>query len=934
MGELMRFRQVRLPQRRVPPPVSILDLSQKSDPSPATLKQLQSLSTTTPPTERNLPEAGGTTPRSLVIPAAVPPHLASLTALEQYLTTNNQAAAGLLALDEWLAGFNLASATSRQPEVAALKAQVKSLLGAELPPNSTTQLDALRTLLTELLYNTLVLNAQGPVLTLVNVQSELVRLILVGALVDLLLANPTPIQSTADIWNALRWRTVVLPDAVIALLLEMRKKKGAVLARNPGFADLYITREEWDHYEAAEIASIENILSGELKRHVHILVNQTRTTTTTDTSKTSTQSQDVTTTDQTQLQQQSSADVSLAVHVDASVNTSGSYGPVSLTAHVGGSLDYSNKTANSKAMAQSHETVARAVNSVVQSTRLIRSVSTLSRDVNKEIHEFDNRKQTEPVVGVYRWVDQIQNVELDKYPHRFLMEFEIPEPGAWTRWLHLSDASRGMINKPPPPFLNDQNVPLQASDLTAANYQKFAARYSAAGVSPPPASIFVSATLKKDMPATEYNTSKPDWANEPVMVFSDATAAVPGGYIAKKWTASVLAWAWGGDKPAFDMAVGSAKQVNLTTAPGGSIEQTTSGDVEATTQYGITTGSIPISIMTLNVWGFVVNVIVQCDPLPETLSAWQISTFDQILGAYSTQLQNYNNEKAGLDVHVTNLVDTNSTEQNAKSITQELKRQVIEMLTGVNFDGRGAISWDTSPTNPVAPQNKLGDAQRFAPEIQFLEQAFEWETMSYICYPYYWAHASRWSDLAVIQGSDQNFADFLRAGSARVVLAARPGFEDQVNLYTSLGILWGGGPAPAPGDADYLSIADEIKAQQQRPLDVEVIDAWQVRLPTTLIWLQNPEALPSNPNPTIIPEPSIISVIPESAAVGATVTVVGACFGATQGSSKVTVDGTSATVTAWKNTSLVISVPNGAASGKVLVTVNGIDSNPAVFTVL
>jgi hypothetical protein len=884
--------------------------------------------------DQDLSAADSKAPRKLAFTVPVPPNLQDLTALEQYLTTNNQAAAGLLALDEWLAGFNLASATSQQPAVGALIAEVKSLLGAELPPNSTAPLDALRMLLAELLYNALVLNAQGSIFALIDVQGKLVRLLLVAALVNLLLANPTPIQSTADVWNALRWRTVVLPDAVVALLLEIRKKRGAVLARKPGFADLYITREEWDHYEAAEIASIENILSGELKRHVHVLVNQTQTATTTDTSKTSTQSQDVTTTDQTQLQQQSSADVSLAVHVDASVDTSGSYGPMSVTAHVGGSLDYSNKAANSRAMAQSHETVARAVNSVVQSTRLIRSVSTLSRDVNKEIHEIDNRQQTQPVVGVYRWVDQIQNVELDKYPHRFIMEFEIPEPGAWTRWLHLNDASKGMINQLPLPFLNDDKGPLTAGDLTAANYQKFAARYSTAGVSPPPASIFVSATLKKDMPTTEYNTSNPDWRNEPVMVFSDATAAVPGGYIAKTWTASVLAWAWGNDKPAFDMTVGSAQQVNLTTAPGGSIEQTTKGDVDATTQNGITTGSIPISIMTLNIWGFAVNVIVQCDPLPETLTTWQINTFDQILAAYNTLLQNYNNEKAGLDVHVTNLADANSPEQNAKSITQELKRQVIEMLTGIQFSGRGAIFWDTAQTNPAAPYNELIDAQRFAPEIQFLEQAFEWETMSYICYPYYWADSTRWSELAVIQGSDQNFADFLRAGSARVVLAARPGFEDQVNIYTSLGIVWGGGPAPAPGDADYLSIADEIKAQQQRPLDVEVMDAWQVRLPTTLVWLQNPEALPSNPNPTIIPEPSVISVIPESAAIGATITVVGACFGTTQGSSRVTINGTPATVATWKNTSLVISVPNGATSGNVVVTVNGIDSNGAGFTVL
>jgi hypothetical protein len=63
-------------------------------------------------------------------------------------------------------------------------------------------------------------------------------------------------------------------------------------------------------------------------------------------------------------------------------------------------------------------------------------------------------------------------------------------------------------------------------------------------------------------------------------------------------------------------------------------------------------------------------------------------------------------------------------------------------------------------------------------------------------------------------------------------------------LRAKIGILWGGGSMPAPGEPNYLWIADEIKAMQQGPLDVTVIDTWQVRLPTTLIWLENPAGLP------------------------------------------------------------------------------------------
>lgn len=274
-------------------------------------------------------------------------------------------------------------------------------------------------------------------------------------------------------------------------------------------------------------------------------------------------------------------------------------------------------------------------------------------------------------------------------------------------------------------------------------------------------------------------------------------------------------------------------------------------------------------------------------------------------------------------------MDANSADQNASTITQELKRQVIEMLIGNRFLGLSAIDWDATGVN--APTTNLATAGQVAPEVQFLEQAFEWETMSYICYPYYWADSSRWKDLAAIEGSDANFADFLRAGSARVVLAARPGFEDQVNFYVYSGIPWGAGPMPAPGDPDYLSIADEVKAQQQRPTDLTVIDTWQVRLPTTLIWLQNDSGLPKNQNPTIDITPKITGLSANSGAVGDAVVISGRNFGDIQGKSTVTFNGTAAAPTAWSTHSINAAVPGGATSGPVVVTVGGVPSNGVDF---
>ena len=85
---------------------------------------------------------------------------------------------------------------------------------------------------------------------------------------------------------------------------------------------------------------------------------------------------------------------------------------------------------------------------------------------------------------------------------------------------------------------------------------------------------------------------------------------------------------------------------------------------------------------------------------------------------------------------------------------------------------------------------------------------------------------------------------------------------------------------------------------------------------------------------TVIPTPSIGSLLPASAAIGAPVTITGADFGSTQGTSTVTFNGTVATPTNWSAASIAVSVPAGASTGNVVVTVNGIASAGTGFTVV
>src|SRR5271169_2525885 len=78
---------------------------------------------------------------------------------------------------------------------------------------------------------------------------------------------------------------------------------------------------------------------------------------------------------------------------------------------------------------------------------------------------------------------------------------------------------------------------------------------------------------------------------------------------------------------------------------------------------------------------------------------------------------------------------------------------------------------------------------------------------------------------------------------------------------------------------------------------------------------------------------TITTLSPTSGTVGTSVTITGTNFGATQGTSTVTFNGTPGTPTSWSGTSIVVPVPSGATTGNLVVTVGGVASSGVIFTV-
>ncbi len=79
---------------------------------------------------------------------------------------------------------------------------------------------------------------------------------------------------------------------------------------------------------------------------------------------------------------------------------------------------------------------------------------------------------------------------------------------------------------------------------------------------------------------------------------------------------------------------------------------------------------------------------------------------------------------------------------------------------------------------------------------------------------------------------------------------------------------------------------------------------------------------------------TVTTMSPTSGPVGTLVTIVGTHFGTAQGSSTVSLNGTTAGVVTWSDSTISVLVPSGASSGTFTVTVSGQTANTSSFTVI
>ena len=591
-----------------------------------------------------------------------------------------------------------------------------------------------------------------------------------------------------------------------------------------GIADLLIVEQELARYELGEIAHIENVLKSELRDRKHRINNLTEESVTTETEETDTKENDLSSTERFELQTESQKVINESSSVEAGATVSASYGFVDATAN----FNYSNSDSSSEtqrlASNFARETISKAVNKLEKRNLERRFRKTVRETEETNQHTFDNKAGTDNITGVYRFVDKIYNVQIVNYGKRLMLEFIVPEPAAFLRHAMTSQPVETYITKPEEPGYctgsGRKFTPLQVQDIVRNNYLFWASKYGVEDVSPPPPEHkIIGKSFSKDgqdlLKDSSYSTDYKFWHSQ------DALIDIDNGYFPKVVNVSV-------DFSFIDIHDSSSEDRNqrITIQIGEEQIVFKAKDTYDTTddfnswKFNVrnrNTNGLPVTISSFGVRAFAITMSVFCSISEETYDKWKIKTYNAIISSYKDQLTRYNNaiESARIRAGFTEIKGTNPY-INRETEKTELKKGCITLLTGQQFESFDAMNRNVGVNG--YPEIDFEEAAEEGKFISFFEQAFEWNNMTYLFYPYFWANKQQWLQLSQLKDTDPLFTKFLQAGSCRVNLPVRMGFETSMLNYLTSNIIWNGEGTlvnTEDGEPDllHISVVEELKSQ-------------------------------------------------------------------------------------------------------------------------
>jgi hypothetical protein len=580
-----------------------------------------------------------------------------------------------------------------------------------------------------------------------------------------------------------------------------------------GVADLLVVRQQLTGYEGADVAHIENVLKGERKQREHTQRRATEELTFRETEITSAEERELESTNRFEMTRETNTVIKEDASLKAGLNVSGKYGPtVEFSASAEGAVSRSKEEATKAASSFSQDVTQRSATNISERVLERSSLLVTTEVIDKNTHELNNIKGTDHISGVYQWVNKVYQAQMFNYGLRTMFDFMVPEPAAFVMEVMKSaHASAVELTKP-------QEFTLQPSQISEYNYGYWVRLYGATDVTPPP-EMYKTKSLDFKAGGGDDKTS---YNHSGQIMIDEGYRALQGsvGWVANIWENSC----------SLDVVLG--RQSHRFDKSSSWVWITPLNDER---------DSIPFVADTFRVSQVAVGVEVLCQRTDRAMVKWQHETHAKLTTAYKARLSEYEEKLASLQVQAGVAIQGQNPAINLEIMKDELKKNCISILTDQHYDLFNAI--DTG-TNGL-PQIDVFEAEGEGAYVRFFEQAFEWEQMTWVTYPYFWGRKSQWDERLAFEDPDPLFNQFLKAGYCRVSVPARLGFEGAIDHFMTYGELWNGGPLPPISSPLYLPIADEIAEQLDRPGDeMPQGDPWLVSIPTTLVHLRADDKLP------------------------------------------------------------------------------------------
>ncbi|HTU45901.1 MAG TPA: hypothetical protein VMF91_12610 [Bryobacteraceae bacterium] len=579
-----------------------------------------------------------------------------------------------------------------------------------------------------------------------------------------------------------------------------------------GIADLLVVRQHVLRYEPGEVAYVENVAAGEDFQRVTKRLQATQTTVTVTQTTSSSNERDTQATSRFDLNRQSNSVLQSDYARVPGAPNSETYGAL---VQSGGSKSDATSTATDFGQ----DVTSRAASQITQQFQS-QTVTQTSNSFKEDItHHFDNSSATGDHVVVYQWLDKICQAQVFTYGKRLLYDINVPEPGAFLL--------RALANQQPDVLTLQKPLPftLRPDQLDATNYFYYAAGYGATGVQPPP-DLYQTVSMPWDIPPTA--------GDEPVInTTRSTTITIPEGYSATKAFVGV-SYIFFTDlgSPSFFVNVGR-RALHLGGA-GDKNPQSTALDGEI--------GTLPLLLLVDgSVFDCTVAIEILCTRTDTAFTNWQLRTYDTILQASNDRISEYQTTWATLRAALQMLTFGQSADRKLQLQRMELQKAALAVLTNQQFDTLGDIEHSAQGY----PQPFLPNVEPVGRYVRFLEQSFEWDQIMYLYYPYFWGRKPYWIDRVLLEDSDDTFGDFLRAGSARVIVPVRPGFEGVVGNFMATGAVPTTQELGQLTSSEYLPYLTELQGSTDGPDTAQPYGPpWEIRLPTTLTVVRKDATLP------------------------------------------------------------------------------------------